>query len=121
MEQSSAGPRPEWMPVSPPSEAPVRRALVLLALAAAVICPPRAVAQAPATGSPPATTDLDRFMAAALLRRDVDRQTLTDYVLDEVELFEVLGPGGIPFARTKYEFTWYVRDGIHVRSPVKVN
>jgi hypothetical protein len=42
-------------------------------------------------------------------------------VLDEVETFEVLGPGRIPFARMKYEFTWYVRDGIHVRSPVKVN
>ena len=32
-------------------------------------------------------------MARALQRRDVDRQTLSDYVLDEVETFEVLGPG----------------------------
>src|SRR5204863_3795801 len=30
----------------------------------------------------PASTDLDKFMAAALQRRDVDRQTLSDYVLD---------------------------------------
>jgi hypothetical protein len=67
----------------------------------------------------PATTDLDRFMAQALQRRDVDRQTLSDYVLDEVESFEVLGPGRVPYARMKREYTWYVRDGIHVRSPIR--
>jgi hypothetical protein len=67
----------------------------------------------------PAVTDLDRFMAQALQRRDVDRQTLSDYVLDEVESFEVLGPGRVPYARMKREYTWYVRDGIHVRSPLK--
>jgi hypothetical protein len=64
-------------------------------------------------------TDLDAFMARALQRRDVDRKTLTDYVLDEVEEFEVLGPGRVPFARMRREYTWYVRDGIHVRSPLK--
>jgi len=40
-------------------------------------------------------------------------------VLDEVEAFEVLGPGKVPFARMRREYTWYVRDGIHVRSPLK--
>jgi len=69
--------------------------------------------------APPATTDLDRFMATALQRRDTDRQNLSDYVLDEVESFDVLGPGRVPYARMKREYTWYVRDGIHVRSPVK--
>jgi len=69
--------------------------------------------------APPGATDLDRFMATALQRRDVDRQTLSDYVLDEVEVFEVLGPGRVPYARMKREYTWYVRDGIHVRSPLK--
>ena len=98
----------------------MRRRLVPFALAVAVLCPPGVLAQTPPKAPPP-TTDLDRFMAAALQRRDVDRQTLSDYVLDEVESFEVLGPGRVPFARTRYEFTWYVRDGIHVRSPVKVN
>ena len=67
----------------------------------------------------PPGTDLDQFMAKALQRRDVDRQTLSDYVLDEVEVFEVLGPGRVPYARMKREYTWYVRDGIHVRSPLK--
>jgi hypothetical protein len=68
---------------------------------------------------PAAPTDLDRFMATALQRRDVDRQTLSDYVLDEVEVFEVLGPGRVPFTRMRREYTWYVRDGMHVRSPLK--
>jgi len=40
-------------------------------------------------------------------------------VLDEVETFEVLGPGRVPVARVRREYTWYVRDGIHVRSPVR--
>ena len=115
------------MPASLLPEAPVRRVLVLLAIAVAVICPPgvRAQAsppQAPAAKPPAApATDLDRFMNQALLRRDIDRKVLSDYVLDEVESFEVLGPGRIPVARMRYEYTWYVREGVHVRSPVKVN
>jgi hypothetical protein len=69
--------------------------------------------------APRQVTDLDRFMAQALQRRDVDRQTLGDYVLDEVEVFEVLGPGRVPLARMRREYTWFVQDGIHVRSPLK--
>ncbi len=65
--------------------------------------------------------DLDAFMARALQRRDVNRQTLNDYVLDEVERFEILGPGQTPMYRFKREYTWYVRDGIHVRSPLKAD
>ncbi len=107
------------MPASPHPEAPVRRVFVLCLFAAAVICVPAVRAQVPPTLRP--STDLDRFMATALLRRDIDRKTLSDYVLDEVESFEVLGPGKVPFARMRYEFTWYVRDGVHVRSPLKAD
>lgn len=74
---------------------------------------------AQAVPSPP--TDLDRFMERALQRRDIDRQTLSDYVLDEVESFEVLGPGRVPVARMRREYTWFVKDGIHVRSPLEVD
>ena len=110
------------MPASPPPEAFVRRVLVRCILVLAVVCPTGVRAQAPASTVPaPATTDLDRFMATALLRRDIDRKILSDYILDEVELLEVLGPGRVPFARMRYEYTWYVRDGMHVRSPLKVN
>jgi hypothetical protein len=100
----------------------VRRVFLICVLAVVVVCPPGPHAQTPVpTASATAPTDLDRFMAMALQRRDIDRKTLSDYVLDEVELLEVLGPGRIPFARMRHEYTWYVRDGIHVRSPLKVN
>ena len=58
-------------------------------------------------------------MEKVLKRRDVNRQTLEQYVLDESERFEVLGPAKMPIYRHKREYTWYVRDGLHVRSPVR--
>jgi len=91
------------------------RRLLFSAVAALLVLCPHVSTQAPAAKA----TDLDAFMARALQRRDVDRKTITDYVLDEVEEFEVLGPGRVPFARMRREYTWYVRDGIHVRSPLK--
>jgi hypothetical protein len=77
-------------------------------------------AGAPAAQEPTAPPrDLDALMARALQHREVDRRTLSDYVLDEVESIEVLGPGRVPLTRIHREYTWYVRDGIHVRSPVR--
>ena len=70
----------------------------------------------PATAPP---NDLDAFMRKVLARREVNRQTLNQYVLDETETLDVLGPGNFPLRRMKREFTWYVRDGMHVRSPVR--
>jgi hypothetical protein len=58
-------------------------------------------------------------MEKVLKRRDVNRQTLEQYVLDESEVVEVLGPARMPIFRQKREFAWYVRDGLHVRSPVR--
>src|SRR3954467_6157135 len=95
---------------SVPRPAPLLIVFVLVVLASAA-----GGAQTP----PPQSTDLDSFMARALQRRDVDRKALGDYVLDEVETFEILGPGGAPINRFKREYTWYVRDGMHVRSPLK--
>jgi hypothetical protein len=92
----------------------------------------RAVAQTVPQGSTPAAqprsdaatgpaNELDAFMAQVLARREVNRKTLEQYVLDETEGFEILGPGRMPLYRTKREFTWYVRDAMHVRSPVRFN
>src|SRR5258708_32902211 len=83
---------------------PVRRVFVFCVLAGAVICPSVMQGQSPAP-----STDLDRFMATALPRRDIDRKPLNDYVLDEAELFEVLVPGRGPVARMWRECTWVVR------------
>ena len=95
------------------------RRLSRVAIAALALASVKASAQTPAVPQPP--NDLDALMAKALQKRDVDRRTLSDYVLDEIETFEVLGPGRAPFTRLRREYTWYVRDGIHVRSPVKYN
>ncbi|MGH9409970.1 MAG: hypothetical protein ACRD1V_11005 [Vicinamibacterales bacterium] len=111
------------------------RALVpALVSAAVVVCSGGLIAQSPpqppspgpssAAASSPAPslkplTDLDEFMAQALRRRDIDRKMLEDYVLDDVESFDVLGPGRAPMMRQRREYTWFVQDGIHVRSPVK--
>ncbi|MBA3297455.1 MAG: BamA/TamA family outer membrane protein [Acidobacteria bacterium] len=65
------------------------------------------------------SSDLDAFMQKALARRDVNRRVLNDYILDEGESFEILGPSRMRLHRTKRDYTWYVRDGMHVRSPVR--
>lgn len=63
--------------------------------------------------------ELDAFMEKVLKRRDINRQMLDQYVLDEHEQVEVFGPSRMPVYRQKREYTWYVRDGLHVRSPVR--
>ena len=85
-----------------------------------------AAAQTPGPGTPSgersaAKSDLDVFMEKTLARRDVNRAMLNQYVVDEAETFEVLGPGRWPLHRTKRDFTWYERDGMHVRSPLRFN
>lgn len=98
------------------------RLLALLSLAALSTMTARAEDQA-AASAPPArpASDLDQFMEKALARREVNRSVLKQYVLDETEAFEVLGPGRWPLHRQKRDFTWYARDGMHVRSPVRFN
>jgi hypothetical protein len=86
-----------------------------LLFSAATLLVPQLHAQTPAAK----LTDLDAFMARVLERRDETWRTLHDYVLDETEQFRVLGPGGVPLHGMKREFTWYVRDGLLVRSPLK--
>jgi Omp85 superfamily domain/POTRA domain, FtsQ-type len=86
--------------------------LCLLLIPAPARTQPRANANA-------STNELDAFMERVLARREQNRITLDKYVLDEVEQVEVLGPGRMPLFRQHREFTWYVRDGLHVRSPVR--
>jgi hypothetical protein len=60
-------------------------------------------------------------MEKVLARREVNRRTLEQYILDETEGFELLGPGRAPLYRSRREYTWYVRDVMHVRSPLRFN
>ena len=65
-----------------------------------------------------AQSDLDAFMEKVLARRDDNWKKLQQYVLDEKEAFDVTGPGRLPLWGMRREYTWFIRDGIFVRSPV---
>jgi hypothetical protein len=94
----------------------VKYPIVALALvAAAIVVQPRARATAAAE------TDLDAFMQQVLARRDDNWKKLQQYVLDEREQIEVRGPARIALWGEQRDFTWYIRDGYFVRSPLKVN
>jgi hypothetical protein len=64
-------------------------------------------------------TDLDALMARALERRNETWRVLHDYVLDERERFALLGPSDLRLFGVDRRYTWYVRDGLLVRSPVR--
>ena len=66
-------------------------------------------------------SDLDALMARVLERRNQTWKALHDYVLDERERFGLSGPSDVRLFGSEREYTWYVRDGVLVRSPVKVN
>ncbi|MGH9145027.1 MAG: hypothetical protein ACRD2I_28140 [Vicinamibacterales bacterium] len=72
-------------------------------------------------GAAPAETDLDAFMKQVVARRDDNWKKLQQYVFDEREQFEMRGPSRVPIWGERREYTWYIRDGFFVRSPVKFN
>jgi hypothetical protein len=89
---------------------------------AAAQTPAPAAAQAPALAPPPVPdNDLDAFMAQVLQRRDEAWRQLHDYILDEKEQFEIRGPGDVLMFGQRRQYTWYVRDGYLIRSPLKYN
>jgi hypothetical protein len=66
-------------------------------------------------------TDLDAFMREVVLKRDDNWKKLQQYVLDESERIELRGPSHDPIWGERRDYSWYLRDGFFVRSPVKVN
>jgi hypothetical protein len=60
-------------------------------------------------------------MRQVLARRDDNWKKQQQYVLDEREQIEVRGPSRQPIWGEQREYTWYIRDGFFVRSPVKIN
>lgn len=68
-----------------------------------------------------AQSDLDAFMEKVLASRDENWKKLQQYVLDEREQIEIRGPGRVPIWGEVSDYTWYLREGFFVRSPVKVN
>jgi hypothetical protein len=68
-----------------------------------------------------AQSDLDAFMGRVLARRDENWKKLQQYILDEDEQFHLLGPGGNPLYGFNREYTWFIRQGYFIRSPLKVD
>ncbi|MDQ3071517.1 MAG: hypothetical protein M3R55_17530 [Acidobacteriota bacterium] len=66
-------------------------------------------------------TDLDALMARALKHRADAWKTMEQYILNEREQVELRGPLGIPLFGERRDFTWFVRDGYFVRSPLEFN
>jgi hypothetical protein len=64
-------------------------------------------------------SSLDRFMADVLARRDENWRKLQQYVLDEHEVAEVLGPGRTRLYGMVRDYAWYIRDGTFIRSPIR--
>jgi hypothetical protein len=91
---------------------------MLTRILASVICLGVAAAVAPALS---AQSVLDAFMEKVLARRDDNWKKLQQYILEEKEAFDLTGPGGIPLFGMRREYSWFVRQGIFVRSPVRAN
>jgi len=68
-----------------------------------------------------AQSDLDAFMKQVIARRDDNWKKLQQYILDEHEVVDLRGPSRLPLWGEQRDYTWYIRDGFFVRSPVKVN
>ena len=68
-----------------------------------------------------AETDLDTFMRQVLARRDDNWKKLQQYVLDEREQIELRGASLQPIWGERHDYTWYIRNGFFVRSPVRFN
>jgi hypothetical protein len=70
---------------------------------------------------PAAQTDLDAFMKDVVARRDDNWKKLQQYILDEREEIVLNGPAGLRLWGEQRDYTWFIRDGFFIKSPVKAN
>jgi hypothetical protein len=71
--------------------------------------------------APSAQNDLDAFMRDVVARRDDNWRKLQQYILDERQQMILNGPGGIRLWGEQRDYSWFIRDGFFVRSPIKVD
>ena len=76
---------------------------------------------APRAGQQEADNELDRFMEQVLEKREENATARLQYILDETAEGRLSGPGGVPLWGRRGDYTWYERDGIFVRSPVRID
>lgn len=66
-------------------------------------------------------TDLDRLMDEVVRRRDDNWKKLQQYILTEKQKVTVTGPEGLRLFGFSREYSWFVKDGFFVRSPLVMN
>jgi hypothetical protein len=97
----------------------MKPAVLRLVLAAGIL----ATAVVPRAQTTPAvpTTDLDALMSRVLERRDDNWKKLQQYVLEERESFQLLGPGATLLFGGQRVSAWFPRDGMFIKSPLRIN
>jgi hypothetical protein len=66
-------------------------------------------------------SDLDQLMERVLARRDENWKKLQQYVLEERETFDLTGPGGARLYGFRRDYSWFMQEGIFVRSPLRAD
>ena len=66
-------------------------------------------------------SDLDQLMERVLARRDENWKKLQQYVLEERETFDLTGPGGARLYGFGRDYSWFMQEGIFVRSPLRAD
>src|SRR5690349_12459307 len=97
----------------------MKPAVLSLVLAAGLIT--ASVTARAQTATPAPATDLDAFMSRVLERRDDNWKKLQQYVLEERETVQLIGPGATPLYGVRRESTWFPRDGRFIKSPLRIN
>jgi hypothetical protein len=69
----------------------------------------------------PAPTDLDALMSRVLERRDDNWKKLQQYVLEERENVQLIGPGATLLYGGQRVSAWFPRDGMFIKSPLRIN
>ena len=64
-------------------------------------------------------SDLDAFMARVLASRDQNWKKMQQYILDEDERLDVTAIDGRRVFGFNRVYTWFIRDGYFIRSPLK--
>jgi hypothetical protein len=64
-------------------------------------------------------SDLDAFMERVLASRDQNWKKMQQYILEEDERLNVTALNGQRIYGFDREYTWFIRDGVFIRSPLK--
>lgn len=67
------------------------------------------------------SSDLDELMERVISTRDDSWRLMRQYVLDEHETLRVVGSAGDPIYGFSRDYTWFIKQGIFVRSPVRAD